>query len=134
MTDDGLPAPQSATNSFWVTVYECVEASLGRTIVYAGESNSVPIYLLSTVELTNLYFHVLYPPERLTNFSVQADAHPAMAPLASNVACGQCYIGFTWTTNEVLHGPTNVGTLCFQTDAGTNLGLRHVAGHRCRWV
>lgn len=68
-TDHGTPRMSNAM-VFSVIVYECVEASIGNTVLLAGTAGSVPINLLSTVALTNLRFNVVYPAERFGQFSL----------------------------------------------------------------
>jgi hypothetical protein len=59
----------SATQSFYVVVPDCVQVSLGRSVVRAGETVSVPVALLSTVTLSNLAVAIDYPVARFTNAS-----------------------------------------------------------------
>jgi hypothetical protein len=117
VTDNGLPVHLSATQTFLVTVRECVEASLGNTVMLAGSSNAVSIRLLSTVELTNLAFTVGYPASRFTNFSLTVDTQQVSSPLLLQ-SNGQAYIALTLPSTSVLHGPTNVGDLGFTAVAG----------------
>jgi RHS repeat-associated protein len=115
VTDDGSPVRLSDTTTFWVSVYECVEASLGRTVVLAGQSNCIPMYLLSTVELTNLSFRVVYPANRFTNLGVHVNTQQVPIPLTTNLAAGDFLLSFTLPEDRILHGPTNVGDFCFST-------------------
>jgi len=117
VTDNGA-IPLSATQTFTVVVYECVEASLGGTVVEAGRSSCVPVHLLSTVALTNLAFAIGYPPERLTNLTVTVNTQAISAPFVSLAGPGQLLVSFELSADRVLHGPTNVGALCFNTLAG----------------
>jgi hypothetical protein len=73
-TDNGTP-PLSNSMSFLVTVPECIEASLGKTVLLTGQTSSVPVRLLSTTALTNMAFTVVYPAERFTtNFTLTVNA------------------------------------------------------------
>ncbi|MBE0544528.1 MAG: immunoglobulin domain-containing protein [Verrucomicrobia bacterium] len=116
-TDPGTP-PMSSTNTLRVIVPECIEASLGNTVMQAGTTSSVPIYLLSTVELTNLSFTVVYPPERFTNLMVLADTNLVPVPFTTNLSDHQFLVSFALPEAQVLYGPTNVGELSLEALAG----------------
>lgn len=117
VTDNGLPVNLSATQTFLVTVRECVEVSLGNAVMLAGTSNAVSIRLLSTVELTNLAFTVSYPASRFTNFSLVVDTQQVSAPLLIE-SNGRVQIELTLPASRILYGPTNVGELGFTAQAG----------------
>ena len=117
VSDDGTP-PLSAVRTFTVAVLECVEASLGGTVVQAGQTSSVPIRLISTVQLTNMVFSVLHPPERFGNFALLVNTQQVSAPRVQNSAPGQEDVSFGLPEDRVLHGPTNVGQLCFTAMGG----------------
>lgn len=134
VSDNGNP-PLSATNSYWLTVYECVELSLGRTNVLAGQQACIPLNLLSTVELTNLTFSVLYLPERLSDFTLEINPEVVSAPLLTDVAPGELRISFDLPADKVLRGPTNVATLCLtalpdQPSAFVPIEVANVDGQR----
>lgn len=116
-TDSGGP-PMSSSMTFTSIVYECIEASLGNTVMQTGTTSSVPIYLLSTVELTNLSFTVVYPPERFTNLMVLADTNIVSVPFTTNPTEQQFLVSFALLENQVLYGPTNVGALSLEALAG----------------
>ena len=54
-TANGVP-PLSNSVTFAVVVSECVQVSIGSTVMQIGTTSSVPVNLLSTVALTNLSF------------------------------------------------------------------------------
>lgn len=114
VTDNGTP-PKSISQSFTVTVLECVEASLGETVIAVGEAGSVPVQLLSTVELTNLVFSVAYPADRFTGFTLAVDLQQVSQPVLEEKTPGRLDIQLTLPGERILHGPTNVGTLHFLT-------------------
>ena len=133
-TDSGGPS-MSSSNVLTVIVYECIEASLGRTVMQAGTTSSVPIYLLSTVELTNLSFTVVYPPERFTNLMVLADTNVVPVPFTTNLSDHQFLVSFALPEAQVLYGPTNVGELSLvaladQTSAFVPLEITEVTGRK----
>lgn len=68
-TDDGVPQ-LSATNSFQVVVDDYLELSLGRLVLRAGDTGSVPITVTNTTGVTNLSSALFVPPDLLTNLSL----------------------------------------------------------------
>ena len=113
-TDSGTPRTSNSM-TFLVTVPECIEVSLGNTVVLAGQTSSVPVRLLSTTALTNMAFTVVYPPERLTNFTITVNSPQVLTQRLSFPQPGQVQVSFTLPAASVLHGPTNVGQLGFTT-------------------
>ena len=132
-TDSGEP-PASNSITFTVTVPECIEASLGHTVMQAGTTNSVSIYLLSTTALTNMGFTVVYPPERFTtNFTLVVNSPQVLTQSLEVIDAGQVQVGFTLPADTVLYGPTAVGELGFtavpgQSSAFVPLQVRDVTG------
>lgn len=121
-TDSGTP-PMSNSISFTVTVPECIEASLGNTVMQAGQAGGLPIYLLSTVELTNFSFTVAYPPERFWGLAVFVNTQQIAAPRIQHPAPGLMRVGFDLPASRVLHGPTNVARLLFTATNGQPSGF-----------
>jgi hypothetical protein len=116
VSDNGTPERSAATN-FTVAVLECVEASLGGTVMAVGTSSTVAVWLLSTVELTNLSFTVVNPFERFTNFYVTNIQHVSTAELATTNGTN-LLIRFQLPANRILRGPTNVAELWLEALAG----------------
>jgi hypothetical protein len=119
--------------AFTVTVPECIEAGLGNTVMLAGQTSSVPVRLLSTTALTNMAFTVVYPPERLTNFTITVNSPQVLTQELSFPQPGQVQVSFTLPAASVLHGPTNVGQLGFaalpnQSSAFVPLPITNVVG------
>ncbi len=111
-TDSGTP-PQSNSMTFSVIVPECIEASVGNTVMLAGSTSSVPVRLLSTTALTNMVFTVAYPAERLTNFTLTVNSPQVVTQQLQLLGSGQVQVAFTLPASSVLYGPTNVGQLGF---------------------
>ncbi|HXR47191.1 MAG TPA: S8 family serine peptidase [Candidatus Limnocylindrales bacterium] len=112
-TDFGTP-PMSNSVTFSVVVPECIEASLGNTVMLAGTTNSVPVQLLSTTALTNLAFRVVYPAERFdTNFTITVNSSQVLTQQVRWIGTGLVEVTFTLPETSVLHGPTNVAELGF---------------------
>ena len=58
---DSYSIPLSKTVSFVVTVGQCLQLGLGSTVVQVKQTSSVPVSVISTVNLTNLSFTVAPP-------------------------------------------------------------------------
>jgi hypothetical protein len=130
-TDSGTP-PLSNSVSFLVTVPECIEASLGSTVVQTGQTSSVPVNLLSTTSLTNMTFNVLFPMDRFTNFALTVNSSQVLTQQLQPTT-GYLQVSFTLPGSQVLHGPTNVGQLSFSAvpsghSAFVQLGITDVLG------
>jgi hypothetical protein len=131
-TDSGTP-PLSSTNTFIVTVPECIQASVGSTIMQTGHTSSVPVLLLSTVALTNMVFTVPFPAERLTNFAITVNSAQVLTQRLQLLDASNVQISFVLPGSSVLHGPTNVGQLSFaalsnQSSAFVTLPIKDVTG------
>jgi hypothetical protein len=135
VSDNGTP-PLTATQTFAVTVPDCVQVSLGSTVVRAGDTVSVPMALLSTVPLSNVVMLAAYPAERFTNTTLLINPQQvAAAPLFNQPGTGLLDVGLEFQTNHTLRLSTNVVTLGFttfsnQSSAFVWLTLPNVAAQR----
>ena len=121
--------------TFTSTVPDCIEASLGSAVLLAGQTSSVPVWLLSTTALTNMVFGLPYPVERLTNFALAVNSPQVLAQWVRLARAGQMEVSFTLPVAGVLHGPTNVGQLIFtavsnQSSAFVPLLITNVDGRK----
>jgi len=99
---------------FFVNVPECIQASLGNTVMLVGTTSSVPVRLLSTTALTNMSFTVGYPAERFdTSFALTVNSPQVLTQQWSLLEPGQIKLSFTLSATNILYGPTNVGRLSF---------------------
>ncbi|MCC6820107.1 MAG: hypothetical protein IT579_05185, partial [Verrucomicrobia subdivision 3 bacterium] len=115
VSDHGTP-PLTATQSFLVTVPDCVQVSLGRAVVRAGDRVSVPVELLATVALSNVVFQATYPAERFTNATLLINPQQvAAAPLFHQPGTGLLEVSLEFQTNHTLRLSTNAATLGFTT-------------------
>lgn len=102
----------SATQSFFVVVPDCVQVSVGRAVVRAGGTTTVPLALLSTATLSNIALNIGYPSARLTNFSLLTDTQQVAAvPLFNIPAAGALDVGLALKSNHTLRVSTDVGGL-----------------------
>lgn len=135
VSDHGTP-PLTATQTFVVTVPDCVQMSLGHTVVRAGDTVSVRVALLSTVPLSNVVMLVAYPAERFTNVTLLINTQQvATAPLFNLPGSGSLDVGLNFQTNHTLLLSSNVATLDFtafsnQSSAFVWLTLPAVAARR----
>jgi hypothetical protein len=106
-TDNGLP-PLSNSVMFAVVVGECVQVSIGSTVMQIGTTSSVPVNLLSTVAVTNLSFTLSYPSNRFNNWTLTT-TNPAIGGVS--VESGPTSASFTLGTRsgQVLQGPALIG-------------------------
>jgi hypothetical protein len=106
-TDNGLP-PLSNSVTFAVVVGECVQVSIGSTVMQIGTTSSVPVNLLSTVAVTNLSFTLSYPTNRFNNWTLTT-TNTAIGGVS--VESGPTNASFTLGTKsgQVLQGPAQVG-------------------------
>jgi hypothetical protein len=115
VSDHGSP-PLTATQSFVVIVPDCVQVSLGHTVVRAGEAVSGTIGLLSTVPLSNVVVRAAYPAARFTNATLLINPKQVVAaPLFNLPGTGSLDVGLDFQTNHTLRLSTNVATLDFTT-------------------
>ena len=111
-TDNGLP-PLSNSVVFAVTVGECVQVSIGSTVMQIATTSSVPVNLLSTVAVTNLSFTLSYPTNRFNNWTFTASNSAIGSVIVQPL--GPTNVSFTLVTRsgQVLQGPALAGSAAF---------------------
>ena len=115
VSDHGTP-PLTATQSFVVSVPDCVQVSLGNEVVRTGDTVSVPMELLTTIPLSNVVLQATYPAERFTNVTLLINTQQvAAAPLFNQPGTGLLSVGLDFQTNQTLRQSTNIATLGFTT-------------------
>ena len=115
VSDSGTP-PLTATQTFVVTVPDCVQVSLGHTVVRAGEMVSVPMELLSTVALSNVTLQLAYPAERFTNATLLRHPQEVIAAsLFPGASAGTLDVGLEFQPDHTLRLSTNVAALGLTT-------------------
>ena len=135
VSDHGAPS-LSATQTFVVTVPDCVQVSLGSTVVRAGETLSMPFALLATVPLSNVVMQTTYPAGRFTNATLLINSQQvAAAPLFHQPGNGLLDVRLEFQINHTLRLASNVATLDFttfsnQSSAFVWLALPAVAAQR----
>ena len=91
--------------TFTVTVSECVEVSLGSTVMQINHNECVPVRLISTVGLTNLNFTLSYPVGRLTNWVLNATNTVIATGTVQNAGSGLSLVSIGTLPGQVLQGP-----------------------------
>lgn len=134
VTDNGVP-PLSATQTLVVVVRDTqgdFVLSLGRTNVFAGTTNSIPIVLRSGLELTKIVFELTGAAPRLTNLTFTPTLHDWVKSSSLVPSQGRHVLTFELATN-VVSGENELGRLGFTaTTAGASadvsLGVQGLYG------
>ncbi|MBI5388724.1 MAG: immunoglobulin domain-containing protein [Verrucomicrobia bacterium] len=103
--DDGTP-PLSATQQFCIVVRDSrpdFALSIGTTNVFAGETNHVPVWLDSGLELTRITFELEAAAERLANLSLPTASSEVMS--ATLTPAGADNYTATLTLNPAMMQP-----------------------------
>ena len=111
-TDSGTP-PMSNSVTFTVAVSECLQVSIGSTVVQIGQTSSVPVNLLSTVALTNLNFTLTFPTNRFTNWVITASNVVVGTSTLQTLTFSNLQIGFGTKSGQVMQGPAFAGNIRF---------------------
>lgn len=134
VSDDGTPS-LSATRSFSVVVMDSLPdftLSLGSTNLFVGETSSVPIRVVSGLDLTNLSFSLDAIGSRLTGVRIVpslANVDTALTTITSN----RWTATLTARAGQNLQGDQTIARLSFTTDPDPHstivpLSLGSVAG------
>ena len=111
-TDSSSP-PLSNSMTFVVSVSECVEVGLGRTVMQVGQTNGVPVTLLSTVDLTNLNWTVVSPSNRLGYFTFVFTNDSIATSTVQVLDSSRSAYTLTTKSNQTLQSPSQLGTMMF---------------------
>jgi RHS repeat-associated protein len=130
---DSESSPLSNSMSFSVVVGECVQVSVGSTVMQAGTTSSVPVNLVTTVALTNLSFALAYPTNRFANWTITATNIAVGASSVQTNGPSQTSFNLATTSGQTLQGPTVLGAIHFsalpgQTSAFVPLAITNIAG------
>jgi hypothetical protein len=106
--------------TFSVIVGECVEVSIGSSVVQAGQSTCVPVNLVASVGLTNLSFTLAYPNGFLTNWNITPSNSAVASSVAQTVDSSHTQFNFGVQTGQVLQGTTLLGSICLDTLPGAS--------------
>jgi hypothetical protein len=114
LRDDARP-DLTVSTSFAVTVIDYIEATTTTMLMNAGESNTIPIDLFTSVALQNLQLRLSLKREHLKNLSIES-----MVPQAIETAVDQSspdVLSFNFTASEgaFLQGTQQLARLHFNT-------------------
>jgi len=111
-TDDGVP-PLSSTNSFQVTVGDYLELSLGRLVLLAGQTGSVPVAVTNSTPVTNVTSLLLVSPTQLTDLSLSGLASELQSGTLTPQGSGLWMLAFAAVSGQVLQPGQLLGQLGF---------------------
>ena len=111
-TDNGAPTLSNSV-TFAVVVSECVQVSIGSTVMQVGTTSSVPVNLLSTVALTNLSFTLSYPTNRFTNWTLMASNAAIDGVSVQTLGPANTFFTLGTKSGQVLQGPALAGISSF---------------------
>ncbi|MCX6925470.1 MAG: hypothetical protein NT154_20020 [Verrucomicrobia bacterium] len=111
---DNYRIPLSNSISFLVAVSECLQLNVGSTVLQVGQTSSVPVSIISTLNLTNLSFSIVYPTNRFTNWVVTPALSAIGATTVQRIDGGRTWFNLPAKSGQTFNGPTVVATLSFQ--------------------
>jgi hypothetical protein len=130
ITDSGSP-PFSSSIRFVVTNSDCVQVSLGSTVMQVGTTSSVPLTLVSSVALTNLSFAVVYPANRFTNWAVAVSNTAIGTTIVQTVTGPETQFTFEAQPGQTFQAPALIAAIYFAALPGDSgfvpLGIANVA-------
>ena len=112
VTDDGSP-PRSTSNTFSVVVGNYAEATLGSTMIEAGQAGSVPLIVDASAPITNVTFTLEVTASGLTNFSLAAPTPPLASATMQPTGPGTFQVSLQTLSGQTLLGAQTVSTLNF---------------------
>jgi hypothetical protein len=118
-TDSSKP-PLSNSMTFAVIVGDCVEVSVGSSVVLAGQGTCVPVSLLTTVPLTNLNFTLAYPSGFFADWIVTPSNSSIASAAAKTVDPFHTQLNFGVQSGQVLQGASVIGLICLETMPGAS--------------
>lgn len=111
---DSYGIPLSNAVSFVVAVSECLQLNVGSTVLQVGQTSSVPVSIISTLNLTNLSFSITYPTNRFTNWVVTPALSAIGTTTVQRVDGVKTWLNLPAKSGHSFNGPTVVATLSFQ--------------------
>ncbi|MCW5553063.1 MAG: hypothetical protein KIS67_13000 [Verrucomicrobiae bacterium] len=112
VTDSDRPTVMDVM-SFTVVVGECVQPTLGQQVLLAGDSGRVPVFVISSVPLTNLQMTLVVPPGHLTDYSLETLLPQICADSITPLSNGNHRLEFVACPSQWLIGTQQVAWLNF---------------------
>lgn len=111
VSDNGTP-PLTASQTFVVTVPDCVQVKLGNTVARAGDSVSLSLELLSTVQLSNVLMTGTYPAQRFTDLTLLISTQQVETVAFFDLpGADMMALGLNMQTNHTLRTNTEIATV-----------------------
>jgi hypothetical protein len=117
---DNYIIPLSNSVSFVVAVSECLQVSIGSTVMQVGTTSSVPVSVISTLGLTNLSFIVAYPTNRFTNWIMISSNTSIGAALVQMLDPSRTTVSLAANSGQTVSGPSVLGSLSFAALPGSS--------------
>jgi hypothetical protein len=118
-TDSASP-PLSNSMTFMVVVSECVEVSIGSSVVQAGDTTCVPVNLFTTVNLTNLNFTLADLGGYFTNWNITASNSAIASATAEILNPYHTLFTVDVQNGQGLQGSNVIGSICMATFSGSS--------------
>jgi len=117
---DSYRIPLSNSVSFVAVVSECLQVSLGSTVMQVGTTSSVPVSVISPLGLTNLSFIVAYPASRFTNWVLISSNTAIGASFVQMLDPSRTTVNLSATSGQTVTGPSVLGSLSFAALPGSS--------------
>src|SRR5208282_4702392 len=95
-----------------VVVGDCVEVSVGSSVVQVGQGTCVPVNLVSSVGLTNLSFALASPSGFLTNWNFSSTNSAIASAKVGMANTSEPQFSFDVRSGQVLQGSSVIGSIC----------------------
>ena len=128
VADNGIP-PRAASRSFQLVVRNTLPdfaISPGSTNVFAGESNALPLVLVSGVSLTNVILQLDIPPGQLQSVTLLPLVPDLLAAKLISPGDGRHELRLDFDPTQIQNGVRRVGELSFGTDSNQPSALVHL--------
>jgi len=106
--------------SFVVAVGECLQIGVGSTVLQVGQTSSVPVSIISTLNLTNLSFTIVYPSNRFANWLVIASNTAVSTALGQTIDDSQTFFNLAAKDGQAFNGPGVIASLAFAALPGSS--------------
>ena len=111
---DSYGIPLSNVVSVVISVSECLQLNVGSTGLQVGQTSSVPVSIISTRNLTNLSFTVVYPTNRFTNWVITPTHSAIGATRVQSIDSSKTFFNLAANNGQAFHGPAVLGWLTFK--------------------
>jgi RHS repeat-associated protein len=117
---DSYTIPLSNSVSFIVSVSECLQVSVGSTVMQVGTTSSVPISVISTLDLTNLNLTLAYPTNRFANWVFSVSNNAIVKTFVQTMDPSQTVFNLAANSGSTFNGPSILGSVSFEALPGSS--------------